>query len=1074
MLIDRESTKPHSSWVQPHLRSPEMTPSAVAPNGSTITSPLLEALSSNAFTVSSAQDTNEWARNVPAFSSSPGNLISLSDSPPTLPSSYDDKSTVAGWNQREHGIPNGQSSSTSPLNYRRRPLSFQMDNNLAYEDYQAAQKAMYPFRRSSMHSQQPHRYGSIPPLPHHPQPHFYGAPDPMLNIPPRASAFKSGTRAYYCGFDSLCASIPGASKHVDTVVVSGYEGGLDIWGISKSGLDKVASIDGLRGGVYNAKILPWTIEGETHPEFPLIVVVVHGPVWRSSDASSGDFMSETASVFNTESVRIQQHEFSASPSNLVRSITHYQTTVEVYSLKNKKHICSLLSVPQTPLPAPISSPSFAIPPPVGTLNISADAGNIVLSSGTTGEVWIYQQLNQEAGPRQHFRCIGKLWTTIQRVPLHDPTSSSEFTDSSNVFGEAQTFSQIHTSAIVSLKGRWLAYSPAPATSQVALRATVADASLTARAPGINGHAPPQPPTVNCAVDMPGGSTLLNRLSRVVAQSALSGAKWVGDQGVQAWNNYWSKPSVSQNEGSTAGQFMSGIHQTSQDPSQIFPPTHGGEFQRTTSNTESLVSILDLDKLAQIRTTSSGSSIHPLATFKAPLGCSFLSFGPSGLTLFTASSRGDYQFIWDLMRIQHIKSSVLQTSHFLTPPGQHVRQIAVFTRLTAARIVDVVWTMPHGERIAMITERSTVHVWDLPPGAFAWPPSRRRVKVTSPKASAGDISEVQASATAFASTIFQRAKVIAGPLTKKRERGASGSGGSGISAASMTAQAGQGGKAFISKSFGAATETIEHFRNSGENKLRLSQSTTSPSSSCIKWLKDSQKDSLAALVEGVVKIYTIKERRAYGDKHRISISNRHVDFRLPLTSDRNIAPVIMRAMDLDDELDLADKDADGTYWELGSYRPSAVTARAQSGTQSSIPQAEIESNAPYQPFHTDRRAGLYIYSNPTTQPSLPSVSALLTPVSITAAEPSLATDNAPWAFGLPVSSVKLNIGPSQVEEDDSSAIERVTTKISELDEQSEQIVVTTRRRRSPLRPDDADEAGFFEEDCEVVDYASQRV
>jgi hypothetical protein len=41
------------------------------------------------------------------------------------------------------------------------------------------------------------------------------------------------------------------------------------------------------------------------------------------------------------------------------------------------------------------------------------------------------------------------------------------------------------------------------------------------------------------------------------------------------------------------------------------------------------------------------------------------------------------------------------------------------------------------------------------------------------------------------------------------------------------------------------------------------------------------------------------------------------------------------------------------------------------------------------------------------------------------------------------------------------------------------VITTRRRRNtsrlgPDHADDGDEEGFFEDDCEVLDFASQRV
>jgi hypothetical protein len=93
--------------------------------------------------------------------------------------------------------------------------------------------------------------------------------------------------------------------------------------------------------------------------------------------------------------------------------------------------------------------------------------------------------------------------------------------------------------------------------------------------------------------------------------------------------------------------------------QQFPPTHGIPTPvPLVSKDPGLISILDLESLAQ-HSSSTASSPHPLATFKVPHGCSFLSFAPSGLALFTASSKGDVQSVWDLMRIQYAKSSFLK-------------------------------------------------------------------------------------------------------------------------------------------------------------------------------------------------------------------------------------------------------------------------------------------------------------------------------------------------------------------------------------------------------------------------------
>ncbi len=1093
-----DTTKPSSTSIPSRFQSPEVKPTSAIPVGSGTISPLLEALSSNAFNSSTAQNTNDWARNVPAFSESPGNLISLSGSPPTLPSSYEDRSILAGWNQRERGASNGHLPSASPPTQRRRPLSYQMDGNPTFED-QASQKMGYMYRRSSMYSQQAQRYGPNPPLPHQPQAHFYGAPEPNFGLPARAFGVKPGARGYYCGFDSLNTSGPGGPKPVDTVCISGQEGSLDVHSISKHGLKKIASLDNLSGGVYHAKVLPWTVLGGSQPSFPLIAVVLHGPVLHSSDATIVDqtvqAVSEAGSVRRGGSVQGSPREFPTSPPSEINvsSITHYQTTVEVYSLSSKKHICTLLSLPKIPVSAPVTSNLFMPPQPAGALSISADMGNIVVASGTSGELWIYNQTSRANETLLGFRCVGKVWTTLSKTRVQDPPRSPDIADISSPFSEPQVFKKPHKTAIFSLKGRWLAYNPPSSTTQVPLRALVHPMVFTAKSPGLNTYAPPQVPAINCAVDMPEGETLLNRVAREATQAALKGAKWVGDQGYQWMNSIWNKATVTPNVNGpgTAGSYWPGAYPPQQDQAHVFPPTHGEALQHSSSSTDpALISILDIEKLSALRTTSSAVSPHPFATFKSPLGCSFIAFSPSGLALFTASGKGEVQFVWDLMRIQYTKSSVLQPPHLFSLPGQHVRQVAIFTRMTQARIVDVVWTTQHGDQIAMVTDRNTVHFWELPPSAFAWPPLRRRIRNPHQKVPAsGEVVEASKSATVMATNAVSAVWSAAQPLIK-RPRGLSGPGRPAISAASMTAQAGHGGKALangISKSFGAATGTIESFYKSGENRLHLPRGAKMLNTGCIKWLKGKQRNYLAAVVDGVIMIYTIKQLKAQNvEKQHISIGRKPIKIELPLIPDNNLAPAVLRAMDIEDELDLTETDGEAR-WDFS--RTSVVKADATSGTESSIPQAEIESNAPYQPFHTDRRVGLYVYATSTPQSSSPSVSALLVPTNVIPQQPAVATADAPWIFGKPINAVKLDIGPPQGGNDEvgvaedhyalpTSAIERVMTKISEEDKDVEQIVITTRRRRGTARGDGetpgTGDDGFFEDDCEVLDFASQRV
>jgi hypothetical protein len=1081
-----------STTIPSRFQSPEVKPASALAVGSGTISPLLEALSSNAFNSSTAQNTNDWARNVPAFSESPGNLISLSGSPPTLPSSYEDRSILAGWNQRERRASNGHLPSASPPIYRRRPLSYQMDGHQTFED-QTSQKMGYMYRRSSMYSQQSQRYGPNPPLPHQPQAHFYGAPELDFGLPSRASGVKPGAHGYYCGFDSLNTCGPGGPKPVDTVCISGYEGGLEVHSISKHGLKKIASLDNLRGGIYHAKVLPWTVLEGSQYLFPLIAVVVHGPVLHSSDIASVDHTTQVAS--ETDSVRRGDCVEDAPPPSEVNvnSITHYQTTVEVYSLSSKKHICTLLSLPKIAVSVPITSNLFMPPPPAGALSISGDMGNVVVASGTSGELWIYSQISREDGTRLNFRCVGKVWTTLSQTRAQDPSRSPDIADTNSLFSEPQSFKQQHKKAIFSLKGRWLAYNPPTSTTQVPLRAVVPVTTSTTKSPGLNTYAPPQVPVVNCAVDMPEGETLLNRVAREATQAAIKGAKWVGDQGYQWVNSLWNKSTATSHvngPGNTAHHWP-GAHPPQLDQTHGFPPTHGEALPHSSSNTDpTLISILDIEKLSALRTTSSSLSPHPFATFKSPLGCSFISFSPSGLALFIASGKGEVQFVWNLMRIQYTKSSVLQPPHLFSLPGQHIRQVAIFTRMTQAKIVDVVWTTQYGERIAMVTDRNTVHFWDLPPSAFAWPPLQRRLRNPQQRAfSSGDTVEAPKSATTMATNAVSAVWSAAQPLMK-RPRGLSGPGRPVISAASMTAQAGQGGKALangISKSFGAATGTIESFYKSGENRLHLPRGAIMLNTGCIKWLKGKQRNHLAAVVDGMIMIYAIKQRKAQNaDKQQISIGRKPIKIELPLIPDNNIAPAVLRAMDIEDELDLTETDGEAR-WDFS--RTSVVKADATSGTESSIPQAEIESNAPYQPFHTDRRVGLYTYATTDPQPSSPSVSALLVPTNITAQQPILAPGDAPRVFGKLINAVKLDIGLPQAGNDGtgsaedhyalpSSAMERVTTKISEADEDVEQIVITTRRRRGTVRGDSEtfgpEDDGFFEDDCEVLDFASQRV
>jgi hypothetical protein len=1058
-----------------------MKPVSSPSNGNPITSPVLDALSSAALDRSASQSTNEWAKNIPAFSSSPSNLINLGEESPPAPNQ---PSSYEGWAIRERGASNGHISSASPPSSRRRPLSYQLDGNYTHGfDDHRSQMSSYAARRSSMYSQHP-RYAQHPPLPHQPQPHFYGV-DTNLMLSPPTPGLVPGDRGFYCGFDRLPAS--SQSKSAENVIVTGYEGGINIYAVSRRGLHKTYSIDGLRGGVYNAKILPWSIQGICSQHFPLIVAVVHGPVWMSSEMSSRDDgtpPSEAVSVSQNDSAR-GSPRIPGPSMNDNDPIDYYQTSVEVYSLRTKQHVATLLSVPKIHLAIPTDSPLFVAPPPVGALTIRAESGSIVVASGTTGETWIFRQSIGDPPSSESFRCIGKIWTTVQHGVTLDPVGPNGFVDGDWQSTDPISVRKQYKASILSISGRWLAYCPPAPSSQVSLRASVPSVASTVRVHGLNVHAPPQLPGVNCMVETPGGESVMKQIVQIGTQKFIEAGNLVTDWGIQAWNTYRNKSSTGQQSNGDQYQAHSNVRT---NIGQQFPPTHGIPTPAPlVSKDPNLISIVDLESLAQ-HSSSTASPPHPFATFKVPHGCSFLSFAPSGLALFTASSKGDVQSVWDLMRIQYAKSSFLkagvQGGGIQSP---HVRQIAQFSRMTIARIVDVVWTSPHGERAAMVTEPGTVHILDLPASAFTWPPLRRRGPSQRSDEGAGDIASPALTATGLASSAVSSLWTAAQPLVNRRRRSSVG-----ISAKTVTAQAGHGTQALaagISRSVGAATGKMNEMRKSGHTKLHLPNSSTVPSRACILLLNGKKNDSVMAVAGGIVRFYSIKNRRADRpvDKQRASRGARYAEYRIPNLPDFKFASEITRDLNQIGDLELTERDIEESRWKTGHSPSPAPQLR---GTESSIPQAEIESNAPYQPFHTDRRVGLHVYSHEVAPLPSPSVSALLSPPGSAdeVKSSSGSKSTSAWAFGESIKTTKLDVGPPHNPDDDvddsidhralpTSAIERVL-RVTDSTEEMEQIVITTRRRKGVSRPGensgDFDEEGFFEDDCEVLDFASQRV
>lgn len=1060
-------------------------PSSIPVNGApnAAVSPLLDGVTGTSIATSTAPSMSEWTKNHPALAGSP-NLISLmGESPPTQPSSYEDHTASLAWTQHKNlGSTTNYVAAASPPIGARRPLSFQMDNHFPVNDVRSQASSPPGIRRSSMHSpfSQP-RAGSNPPLPHQLQPHFHGAPEIDLDLGLK-DGLKAGERGYYFGFDTWPVSSSGHSFGGNNVVLAGYEGGLDVYSVSKRGIELLTSLKGLRGGVYNAKILPWSSTGE-HEIYPLVAVVVHGPVLPPPAPEVFETRHDATGNPRLDGINTPQSESSQRPvhaGKTVPTIESYQTTVEVYSLRTHKLINTLLQAPKIPIKASVQNPIFRSPAPTGALQVRADNGNIVVASGTTGECWVFRHFIASATQGSEFRCVGKLWTSLQQAIKRDMTAEEERSLSPAPPRQSPQM------PIVAVHGRWFAYCPPAPSSQIALNASIGVA-IEGRAPGLPTLTSPVLPAETSEVDQPESNGVMNKIMRETTQEVIQGARWVGKQGMQLWNNYWKQPSPqSQSRPQSVGSPPWASPFSNGSEAAQFPPTYGISGQAITKD-PGLVSIIDLEGLVK------SPSIHHLTTFKVPLGCSFLSFSPTGLSLFTASSKGDVQTVWDLLRIQYSKSSALQSSTVIgTGHSTRVRQIAQFSRMTVARIVDVAWAKPNGERVAMVTERGTVHLLDMPQSAYTWPPPRQRTKANESNSGGG---EATPSAVSMASNALTSAYGAARPLISRRRQSSVNTN----TTSTLMDHASYGGKvlaAGISHSLGNTATAINQMRQNAENRVSLPMSNQIPGISCIVWVSGRKYPNLFAAGDGLVRTFPSRTRQMGNDKSRIPRGNRYKDFKLRSLPNDVLAPSVRLFIEPEEDMDFTSQDYDGGNTLVLNPRPPADNSDLS--PESSIPQAEIETSAPYQPFHTDRRVALFEYSEEVGQASIATVTQLL---DLTHLEDTPATSmrkskkhqqhpsrpsskTLPWAFGQHIPAARIDTGAPVITVDEdlnsssihehralpASAMERVM----QLGDNDEQIVITTRRRRGGTRVNDAVEDGFFEDDCDVLDFADQRV
>jgi hypothetical protein len=399
---------------------------------------------------------------------------------------------------------------------------------------------------------------------------------------------------------------------------------------------------------------------------------------------------------------------------------------------------------------------------------------------------------------------------------------------------------------------------------------------------------------------------------------------------------------------------------------------------------------------------------------------------------------------------------------------------------------VIWSEPHGEHLAVVTERGTVHLLEMPFSAFMWPPPRRRK--TTQEAPA-DTNEAPATAVSLATGAFGAAYQAAKPFVSRSRRDSGGlPSGAGNIFKDSAAHGGRAIAASISNSLGKTGTAINQLRHSGENRVSLPSSTYLPASACVKWVRGRKSHTLFAIGNGLVRVFPSRTRRVQSGK-RNGRSSRYNDIKVPTLPDDTVAPAIKQIIELgaqDEVLDLSDRDMDaGNTMMLKKQHPRIVAADLS--LDAAIPQAEIESSAPYQPFHTDRRVTLCEYTMESAldcELTMPfsNIDMEDKPASKKNKSKSravnLGADAPSWAFGQDIAVKRLDLGTPHILDDDADGVYDHALPPSAMERvmeygDHEQIVVTTRKRRN-ARHGDGDGDGFFEDDCEVLDFADQRV
>jgi len=819
--------------------------------------------------------------------------------------------------------------------------------------------------------------------PHMKQNHYFSVPGLDFGRGPvttEKGGKQAGSEHYCCCFDTFgnAGDAASAARAKDALIV-GCEGGLEVFRVLADKLEVVGRLEGLRGGVVGAKILPWSIiSGGTPANLPLVVLIVHGPMDGQAYSPARDNDSQAA-----------------GEEELTK---HYQTTVEVFSLQTQEHVTTLYKSLPVALPEAKLGQFAKVPEPVGDLRLDANGSFLTISSGKSGEIFVFAQ-TRDGFSASGFRCIGKYWTSLQsRFDVQSkPSVSTESLPGTDV-------PEPQTSPLLSLSGRWLAYIPPNSSSKISVHGTLALTEGHPQPPGVGAHvAPPQPP-VSCDIVGLNSEGVLAKYSRQAAQEFLKASRKGIEMGMAGWREF-TQPSPPT--------------RTSQRPDgeEGFPPTNApGDDTRRVAKEPAVVAIVDLEKLLDAEENHAKHLPLPLASFALDDGCNFLSLSSDGLRLLTTSRMGEVSYIWDLRYAAHGSHQKLGSAD--AAMGPHVNRIQRIVRNSSSVVLDVAWARD-GNFVALLTAHGTVHLHEISARSQDSPRRRRRSTVTAPPVDKADATVSLSTGLSPPSsngflggirsgwqTMSTQVSAMRAPSTATEGRPNFGIPTTFAGFREVTsAGAAASGRAIargVSQGYSAARIGAADVWHADDNKIKYKALPNNVAARTVRWLRTRSGISVVVACGGKVYLCPVQQvTRQRGETTFSGLkaeSKGRREFGLPPIATSSSGAQPSKASGC------AQQGPHG-FWGLraaASTQQKAFDMNAKTSQESEAETAHYETNPPFCPLYIDRRVSMLGYndSSPTYGSGFD--------VSDFQMKGHGLDDEQPWVFGEPLPpSTKLN-------------------------------------------------------------------